>query len=319
MTHSGILNINKPQGMTSHDVVVQVRRILRKGGYSTPSSTRPARAPARMRVGHAGTLDPLATGVLLICVGQATRLAEYLMRHDKVYRAVLRLGIVTDTYDAEGEVVAQALVHVAEDEIRRALADFLGPIEQLPPMYSALKHRGKPLYKLARQGVEVRRKPRQVKIHELTLEDWSPSESEGGPSITLRITCSPGTYIRALAHDLGQRLGCGAHVAALTRLACGPFTLEEAINLEALAQAVLEGQLKEVMYPPDAAVSYWPSLVLDQESAWRITCGQSVAGRRGREGEWVRVYSSQGEFLAIARWNQDESCWQPHKVFASLN
>ena len=295
MSISGILNVNKSAGMTSHDVVARVRRILRK-----------------RRVGHAGTLDPLATGVLLVCVGQATRLAEYLMDTIKVYRARLRLGITTDTYDAEGKVVAEVPVQVTEDEVRRALANFLGPIEQVPPMYSALKHQGTPLYKLARQGIEVKRDPRRVEIHELLLEDWSP------PQFTIRIACSSGTYIRALACDLGQWLGCGAHVAALTRLACGPFTLEEAIGLEDLAQVVREGRLDEVMHPPDAAVADWPPLIFDEEAAWRITHGQPVAGAARGEGGWARVYSLKGEFLAITRWNQAGGCWQPHKVFAQI-
>jgi len=296
MTISGILNVNKPSGMTSHDVVDRVRRILRQ-----------------RRVGHAGTLDPLATGVLLVCVGQATRLAEYLVDTTKVYRARLRLGLTTDTHDAEGKVVAEAPVQATEEEVRRVLANFLGSLEQVPPMYSALKHQGTPLYKLARQSIEVEREPRRVEIHELLLEDWSP------PQLTIRIACSSGTYIRALARDLGQALGCGAHVAALTRLACGPFTLEEAISLEELAQAAGEGRLEEVMHPPDAAVADWPPLILDEEAAWHIAHGQPVTGTAIGESEWARVYSLKGEFLALARWDRAKGRWQPHKVFASLD
>lgn len=327
MSISGILNVNKPAGMTSHDVVAKVRRILQKRASAWPPSmstvpgtdTVQGKAPTRPRVGHAGTLDPLATGVLLVCVGQATRLVEYLMDTVKVYRARLRLGITTDTHDAEGKVVAEVPVQVTEDEVRRALANFLGPIKQVPPMYSALKHQGTPLYKLARQGIEVERAPRRVEIHELLLEDWSPPVSSTEPQFTIRIACSSGTYIRALARDMGQWLGCGAHVAALTRLACGSFTLEEAISLEELAQAVVEGRLEKVMHPPEAAVADWPSLILDEEAAWRITHGQPVAGAAMEEGGWTRVYSSKGEFLAIARWNQAGGCWQPHKVFVSFN
>ena len=306
MSISGILNMNKPAGITSHDVVARVRRILR--GLAPMGS-------AKLRVGHAGTLDPLATGVLLVCVGQATRLAEYLMHSVKMYCGRLQLGITTDTHDAQGEVVTEVPVQATEDEVRRALASFLGPIEQVPPMYSALKHQGTPLYRLARQGIKVEREARQVEVHELLLEDWSWPESDMGPQITIRVACSAGTYIRALARDLGRRLGCGAHVVALTRLASGPFTLEDAIGLEELAQAVAEGRLEEVMHSPDAAVADWPPLILSEESAWRMTHGQSVAGTVTEKGEWARVYSSEGEFLAIARWNQDVGCWQPHKVF----
>jgi tRNA pseudouridine55 synthase len=305
---TGILNVDKPAGMTSHDVVARVRRLLRE---HTPAGS------AKLRVGHAGTLDPLATGVLLVCVGKATKLAEYLMHGVKVYRAGLRLGISTDTHDAEGEVVSQAPVQVTEDEIRRAMSSFFGPIEQIPPMYSALKHQGRPLYELARKGIEVERTPRRVKIHELLLEDWSPPGTNTGPHLTIRVTCSSGTYIRALARDLGRCLGCGAHVMTLTRLACGPFNLEEAVNLEELIQAGAEGRLGEVMHPPDAAVADWPSLILDEESAWRMAHGQSVAGTAMEKGDWVRVYSSKGEFLAIARWNQSIGCWRPHKVFVA--
>jgi len=305
---AGILNVDKPSGMTSHDVVAWVRRFLR--GHTPMGS-------ARLRVGHAGTLDPLATGVLLVCVGQATRLAEYLMRGVKVYRAGLRLGITTDTHDADGEVVSRAPVQVTAGEIRRAMSSFLGPIEQIPPMYSALKRQGKPLYKLARKGIEVERAPRHVEIHELLLEGWSPLGSDTGPQLTIRVTCSSGTYIRALARDLGQCLGCGAHVTILTRLACGPFILEEAVTLEELIQAGAEGRLGEVMHPADAAVADWPSLILDEESARCMTHGQSVAGTAMEKGDWARVYSPNGKFLAIARWNQAVGCWQPHKVFAA--
>jgi len=179
---SGILNLDKPAGMTSHDVVVHVRRLL-----------------GVRKVGHAGTLDPMATGVLLICLGQATRVAEYLMRSDKVYRAEIRLGVATDTHDAEGKVIKTTQVTVGEGEVREALASFVGQIEQVPPMYSALKRQGVPLYKLARRGIVVERKPRTVKIHQIKLLDWSP------PLVTIEVTCSPGTYIRALARDLGLR------------------------------------------------------------------------------------------------------------------
>ncbi len=308
MPIAGILNVDKPAGMTSHDVVVWVRRFLRE--YTPAGSAKP-------RVGHAGTLDPLATGVLLVCVGQATRLAEYLIHSIKVYRAGVRLGITTDTHDAEGNVVSRALVQVTEDEIRAAMSSFLGPIDQIPPMYSALKRQGRPLYKLARKGIEVERAPRRVEIHELLLEDWSPFGSDTEPQLTIRVTCSSGTYIRALARDLGQCLGCGAHVTTLMRLACGSFTLEEAINLEELAQAGADRRLEEVLYPLDAAVADWPSLTLDEESAWRLAHGQSVTGTVVEKGDWARVYSPKGEFLAIARWNQAGGCWQPHKVFVA--
>ena len=305
---SGILNVDKPQGMTSHDVVDRVRTMLRG---ATPAPSGPARPPRSrtLRVGHAGTLDPLAEGVLLLCVGHATRLAEYLVDTVKVYRSLLHLGISTDTLDAEGKVVATAQVHATQDEVRRALTTFVGPIDQIPPMYSAVKRHGVPLHRLARQGIQVARESRRVVIHELSLEDWSP------PELTIRLTCSSGTYVRAIARDLGQLLGCGAHVKALTRLACGAFTLEEAISIEELRQVIAERRLDQVMHPSDAAVAHWPAVVLDEEDTWRVAHGQAVTGSPDAKGEWVRIYSSTGKFLAIAHWNREGGCWQPHKVF----
>jgi len=229
----------------------------------------------------------------------------------RVYHAWLRLGITTDTHDAEGKVVSRAPVQVTKDEVCRSLAGFLGSIEQVPPMYSALKHGGRRLYELARQGIEVEREPRRVEIHELLVENWSP------PQLAIRVACSSGTYIRALARDLGKALGCGGHMTALTRLACGSFRLEEAIGLEELAEAVAQGRLAEVMHPPDAAVADWPPLILDEDATWRIIHGQPVVGAAMGEGERARVYSHRGEFLAIARWNRASGCWQPHKVFVS--
>ncbi|MBS1245788.1 MAG: tRNA pseudouridine 55 synthase, partial [Chloroflexi bacterium] len=176
----GILVVNKPQWWTSHDVVGYIRRLTHQ-----------------KRVGHAGTLDPMATGVLLVCLGRATRVAEYLMDSDKMYRAVVRLGVETDTYDAEGQVVATRPVNVDESDLRAALAHFVGAIDQVPPMYSALKRDGKPLYQLARQGIEVERKPRRITIYDIALREWQ------SPDATIDVRCSSGTYIRSLAHDIG--------------------------------------------------------------------------------------------------------------------
>ncbi len=184
----GILNIDKPQGWTSHDVVAWIRRVLKV-----------------KRVGHAGTLDPLATGVLLVCVGQATRVAEYLMASDKTYRAQIQLGTITDTYDTDGEVVETRPLSPDIDRgaIWVALGRFVGDIMQAPPAYSAIKQDGVPLHRRARRGEEVRPAPRPVRIHSIQLVDWT------APCLTVDVTCDPGTYIRSLAHDLGQALGCG--------------------------------------------------------------------------------------------------------------
>ena len=293
----GILNLDKPRGPTSHDIVARVRALT-----------------GIRRVGHAGTLDPLATGVLLVCVGRATRVAEYLMAGQKVYRARVRLGITTDTYDAEGQVVAEAPVEVNRAQVEAALAQFRGPIAQLPPMYSAVKHKGTPLYRLARRGAEVQREPRQVEIFRLELTAWEP------PECTLEVTCSPGTYVRALAHDLGQALGCGAHVSGLIRLASGDFYLEDTVTLEELAQAAAKGCWPDLLHPIDVALTRFPALHLDADAARRLCSGQAVevwGCGGGGEGGLARAYGPDGTFLALATYDQTTGLWRPHKVFCS--
>ncbi len=299
---TGILNIAKPAGMTSHDVVDRVRRLS-----------------GQRRVGHAGTLDPAATGVLVVCLGQATRVAEYLMASDKVYQAEICLGVSTDTHDAEGEVTATTEVKVREEEgwrLRQALAGFVGSIQQVPPMYSALKRGGVPLYKLARQGIDVERAPRPVTIHSIELLDWHP------PLLTIRVKCSPGTYIRALARDLGQELGCGAHLQSLTRLASGHFTLEKAVSLDALAEAFAQGNWQKLLHPLDEALLDFEPMVVDAQAEVRIRHGQQVeasplADGEG-EGDLRRTYSETGELIAILRHDPQTGLWQPKKVFAAL-
>jgi tRNA pseudouridine55 synthase len=319
----GILNLDKPRGPTSHDIIAHVRNLT-----------------GIRRVGHAGTLDPMATGVLLVCIGKATRVSEYLMAGQKVYRARVRLGIATDTHDAEGQVVASVdPVAFSRTEVEAALAHFQGTIEQVPPMYSALKHEGKPLHKLARKGVEVKREPRQVEISRLLLTEWEP------PECTLEVTCSPGTYVRALARDLGQALGCGAHLTGLVRLSSGDFFLENAVTLETFAQAAAEGGWPDLLHPIDAALAHLPALHLDADAAQRLCAGQAVSppspshkgGRAseppshkerqadrpppryagGIEGGLARVYGPDGAFLALAAYDQTDGTWHPHKVFYS--
>jgi tRNA pseudouridine55 synthase len=291
----GILVVNKPQGWTSHDVVARVRRLTHQ-----------------KRVGHAGTLDPMATGVLLVCLGRATRVAEYLMASDKTYRAVMRLGVETDTYDAEGQVVATRPVDVDESALRGALQKFVGEIDQVPPMYSALKREGKPLYKLARQGVEVERAARRVTIHDITLREFM------SPDVTIDVRCSPGTYIRSLAHDVGAALrgACGAHLTALTRLASGSFTIEEAIKLQDLSGlADLTGLLR----PMDAALQDLPALTLDADQARRVRMGQAIPASGvealGR-GALRRAYDVNGALLAIVTCDSAAQVWRPKKVLA---
>ena len=295
---SGILNVDKPAGMTSHDVVDRVRQLS-----------------GQRRVGHAGTLDPSATGVLVVCLGQATRVAEYLMASGKVYQAQIRLGMSTDTHDAEGQVTATAEVDIGEEEVRKALACFVGSIQQVPPMYSALKREGVPLYKLARRGITVEREPRSVEIHDIVLLGWNP------PLLTIRAACSPGTYIRALARDLGQELGCGAHLQSLTRLASGHFTLDKAVSLDELAQ----GDWREFIHPLDEALLDFEPIVVDAQAETRIRHGQQVeapplpspiAGKEKWE-EFRRAYSEEGRLIAILRHDPQTGLWQPKKVFTA--
>ena len=291
----GILVVNKPQGWTSHDVVARVRRLTHQ-----------------KRVGHAGTLDPMATGVLLVCLGRATRVAEYLMASDKTYRAVVRLGVEMDTYDAEGQVVATRPVDVDESALRGALQKFVGEIDQVPPMYSALKREGKPLYKLARQGVEVERAARRVTIHDITLREFM------SPDVTIDVRCSPGTYIRSLAHDVGAALrgACGAHLTALTRLASGSFTLDDAVRLEDLTD--LEN-LSGLLRPLDAALQALPAVTLDAEAARRIVMGQAIPASRVEAlggGSLRRAYDVNGALLAIVTCDSAAQVWRPKKVLA---
>jgi len=296
---SGILNVDKPPGVTSHDVVDAVRR-----------------AVGQRKVGHAGTLDPMATGVLLLCLGQATRVAEYLMASHKRYRATIVLGMATDTYDAEGQIVSRGgRTDFSQQEIEGTLAGFVGRIEQVPPMYSALKRGGQPLYKLARQGKVVERKPRPVEVDELVLLDWTL------PSLIIEVACSPGTYVRSLAHDLGQKLGSGAYLASLVRLSSGRFTLEEAVSLERLTEAFRRGQESRYLLPLDEALLDWPAMIVGADDAQRIVQGQAVQGEPPTEGGGARdalcrAYSLDGDFLAVMAFHPASGCWRPTKVFA---
>jgi tRNA pseudouridine55 synthase len=292
---SGILNVDKPPDMTSHDVVDAVRRVS-----------------GQRRVGHAGTLDPMATGVLLVCLGQATRVAEYLMAGRKRYRASVVLGSTTDTYDAEGETTSSGgRTDFEQAEIEAALAGLLGPIDQVPPVYSALKQGGESLHRRARRGEQVEVEPRRVEIDEIQLLDWQQ------PVLILEIACSPGTYIRSLAHDLGQRLGSGAHLGALVRLASGRFTLEEATSLERLEEAFRHGQEDQYLLPLDEALLDWPAIVVDSDEKQRLVQGQPIPALVSKpvDGGWARAYSSDGDFLAIVAYEEGAGRWRPKKVF----
>jgi tRNA pseudouridine55 synthase len=292
----GILIINKASGMTSHDVVARIRKLLKQ-----------------RRVGHAGTLDPAASGVLPICVGQATRVAEYLSESGKAYEAVITFGTVTDTYDAEGTVIRTADASgLTQATIEAILPRFLGSQLQMPPRYSAIKVQGQSAYKRARAGEEISLEPRLIHIDQLRILAWH------APHLTLAIACSKGTYIRSLAYDLGETLGCGAHLSALVRTRSGPFTLDESITLEQLAALQAEGAIERVLLPVDRALQDYPAITLDDVTAERVLHGNTFpqpSSSRPPQAPLARVYDQSGQFLAIATWNTEHACWQPRKVF----
>ena len=292
MAIDGIFNVDKPVGMTSHDVVARVRRLA-----------------GQKRVGHAGTLDPAASGVLPILLGQATRLAEYLSERGKAYRATIRFGIVTDTYDTEGQIVGESSVSLTRDVIAAALPEFLGDQLQRPPLYSAIKHNGQRLYALARAGQTPEAPPRPIYINSLEIVDWT------SPTLVLDVVCGKGTYIRSIAFDLGERLGPGAHLAALVRTRSGPFTLASSITLDALAQAFDENTWRDHCFAADEALLDWRAAILSPENETRMRYGQSLplpASLLTNQRPLLRAYSADGRFLGILR--HDEAVWQPHKV-----
>ena len=289
VTSTGILVVDKPGGLTSHEVVARVRRI---------TQARP--------VGHAGTLDPMATGVLIVCLGRATRISEYLLGHDKRYRAKIRLGVETNTYDADGEVMAVREVHVERDAVQQALAHFTGEIWQVPPMYSALKRDGQKLYELARQGIEIERAARAVVVHSLELVDFQT------PDVTIDVHCSAGTYIRSIAHDLGAALDTGAHLSALRRTASGPFTIEQAVTLDEL-----EAGWRTHLYSIDEALSDWPLIVLAESDRTRALNGAPIFSIR-LEGTHGRAHDEQGNLLALLVFDQEKNWWRAEKVLANV-
>ncbi len=288
----GLLIIDKEAGWTSHDVVAKVRRLIRQ-----------------RRVGHAGTLDPMATGVLVLCLGKATRLAEYLQGHDKRYQATIRLGEVTDTYDAEGEVVERHPVPpLSQEAILAHLRSFQGTITQRPPAYSAVKIAGAPAYRRARRGEAVELPPRQVTIYELRLLRWDP------PDLSLEVWCSAGTYIRSLAHDLGQAIGCGAHLIALRRTASGPFTLDDAITLSELTRLIAEERWQTRLLPMAEAVRDMPVVKLTPEMVRDVRFGRPITGPEADDGALAAGLSTEGELIAILRFDAEQHLWRPHKV-----
>jgi tRNA pseudouridine55 synthase len=289
----GILIIDKPAGLTSHDVVQRIRR-----------------ATQIRQIGHAGTLDPMATGVLVVCLGQATRVSEYLLGHDKAYRATIRLGVETNTYDADGEIVAAREVNVDRAAVERALAQFVGELQQVPPMYSAIKREGQKLYELARRGIEIEREARSVIVYSLELLDYQ------APDVTVEVRCSAGTYIRSIAHDLGAALGTGGHLLELTRTASGPFTIDRAIPLGAFETAAREGQWHTHLCAIDEALSDWPSVVIGESDRIRALNGAPIF-TVNLSGARCRAHDEQGRLIALLVFDQKKHWWRAEKVLTN--
>lgn len=272
----GVLLLDKPGGMTSNLALQKARRLLNA-----------------VKAGHTGTLDPMATGLLPLTFGEATKFSADLLDADKAYRAILRLGVTTTTGDAEGEATASAAVEAPDDVIDFALSRFLGEIEQVPPMHSALKREGRPLYELARAGIEVERAPRRIAIRSLRRVQ------RAGDSLTLDVECSKGTYVRVLAEDIGRALGCGAHLTGLRRTRVGPLVLDDAVTLTAL-EAMSPAERRGCLRPVDSLLGSLPRLELDEDLTGRFRQGQRLALDAQPKGARVRVYAPDKELLGTA-------------------
>jgi len=279
----GILPLDKPAGVTSNAALQRVKRLYQAA-----------------KAGHTGSLDPLATGLLPVCLGGATKFSAFLLDAEKRYRVRIRLGVTTTTADAEGDVIDRSsTAGIGEEGIRAVLARFRGPIEQIPPMYSAVKHQGERLYKLARQGIEVERNPRQVEVYALELTELSL------PEIELDVHCSKGTYVRTLAEDIGQALGCGGHVTRLRRTGVGPFaeartrfvTMEEAERLAAQEDGL--AKLDALLLPVESALAHWPPIRLSEDAAFYLRQGQAVLVPQAPTEGLVRLYDPSQKLIGV--------------------
>lgn len=278
---SGVLLLDKVAGFTSNAALQKAKWLYRAE-----------------KAGHTGTLDPFATGLLPLCLGEATKFSQFLLDADKVYRAEILLGVRTSSGDLDGEVVAERPVDVSDSALRVALERFRGEIDQVPPMHSALKHEGRPLYEYARKGIEIERPPRRVSVFDIELENFD------GRVASVRVHSGKGFYVRALADDLGELLGCGAHLTGLDRLQVGPYHLEDAITLDALAE-MSEEERDDHLLPADNLTLDLARLDLDLEAAWQIGHGQAIWRSGLRVGALLRLYAPDGRFLGVAEVDQD--------------
>lgn len=296
--YNGIINIHKEAGYTSHDVVAKMRGILRQ-----------------KKIGHTGTLDPQATGVLPVCLGSGTKLCDLLADKDKEYVAELLLGVTTDTQDTTGQILTERSVEVSKEQVREVVLGFVGGYDQIPPMYSALKVDGKKLYELARAGKEVERRARPVTIHDIEILDMRL------PVVKMRVACSKGTYIRTLCFDIGERLGCGGTMQSLVRTRVSGFTLDGAVKLSDLERLRDEGRVNEVLVPVDELFSNHPALhvrgkfrrLLENGNAFYPN--QAEEGKSYAPGEQVRVYFADGGFAGIYAFDEGQRRYKPVKMF----
>ena len=294
----GILVIRKEKGYTSHDVVAKLRGILHM-----------------KKIGHTGTLDPAAEGVLPVALGRGTRLVELLTEKEKTYEAVLRLGVSTDTQDMTGTILSEKPVTVTEEEVRETVASFVGEQMQVPPMYSALKVGGKKLYELAREGKTIERKPRPVVFYEIRILDMDL------PLVRISVTCSKGTYIRTLCNDIGEKLGCGAAMASLVRTQVDRFQLEDALTLERIEALQKENELQPFILPVDQLFEYYDKIVVADKAICylqngnKINAGFCQGNIPGEDGKKVRMYDTKDSFYAIYRWDAGQNVFVNDKMF----
>lgn len=290
---NGILLLDKPAGLTSNAALQEAKRAFK----------------AR-KAGHTGSLDPIATGLLPLCFGEATKVSSFFLNANKRYRSTFTLGSATDTGDSEGKEVFSGEVNLPDAAIAAALEEFRGEFEQVPPMYSAVKFQGQPLYKLARQGIEVERKARRVTVLEVSFERVDAGR------IQIDLHCSSGFYVRSLAHELGQRLGCGAHVSSLTRTGVGEFLLEDAIPLDELTREDDVARLDELLIPMDLGLKHLPGVNLSADAAYYLCRGQPVKAADVPSEGWVRLYASEAGFLGLGEV-LDDGRVAPKRLFNS--
>lgn len=290
---SGVLVVDKPIGLTSHDVV----QIIRRG-------------TGIRRAGHTGTLDPRASGVLVVLIGPAVRLSEYVSASDKRYQATIKLGSTSETFDGEGPIIESGipLDEVTEEHFDEVLQNFVGEIEQVPPPYSAVKVKGRKAYEMARQGEDVDLEPRKINVYSLEVLEWAL------PEVVIDVYCSSGTYVRSLANDLGNELGCGAHLIGLRRTQSGRFTLRDAVPLRRLQEAFDSGEWYRHLIPAAEALADWPMVELDADEVELVRHGHRVAAEEEAKG-WSRGVSEQGDLVALLEYIPEEQEWQPRKVF----